>query len=74
MINKKRELSNAAFVGYLLYFVGVFTFIVAVAYGWVHNIMALLDSADVMSVGQVVVRVAGIFVVPLGGVMGYMGV
>ena len=74
MLNTKNELSGAAFVGYLLYFVGVLTFIFAVAYGWVHNIMALLYSADVMSVGQVVVRVAGIFVVPLGGVMGYMGV
>ena len=74
MINKKRELSGAAFVGALLYFVGVFTFIIAVAYGWVHNIMALLDSADAMSMGQFVVRVAGIFIAPLGGIMGYIGV
>lgn len=74
MINKKRELSGAAFVGALLYFVGVFTFIIAVAYGWMLNIMTLLGSADVLSLGQFVVRVAGIFLVPLGGVMGYIGV
>ena len=74
MLNKNNELSGAAFVGALLYSVGVFTLIITIGYGWVLNIMTLLGSADVLSLGQLVVRVAGIFLVPLGGVMGYIGV
>ena len=74
MINKNNELSGALIVGALLYSVGVFTLIITIGYGWVLNIMTLLGSADVLSLGQLVVRVAGIFLVPLGGVMGYIGV
>ena len=74
MLNKNNELTGAAFVGWLLYSVGVFALIIAIGYGWILNIITFLNNADVLSLGQFVVRVAGIFLVPLGGVMGYIGI
>jgi len=43
-----------------------------VAYGWVMNIVELLVRADEMSIGVLIVRAIGIFVAPLGAVMGYV--
>ena len=40
-------------------------------YGWVMNIAALINDAN-MSIGLVAVRAAGIFVAPLGAVLGYL--
>ena len=74
MLNKNNELTGAAFVGWLLYSVGVVALIIAIGYGWMLNIITLLNNADVLSLGQFVVRVAGIFLAPLGGIMGYIGV
>lgn len=39
-------------------------------YGWVNNIITLFGISDVWS-GEVFVRVAGIFMAPLGAIMGY---
>ena len=45
-------------------------------YGWVNNIITLFGISDVWSAsllvqGEVFVRVAGIFMAPLGAIMGY---
>lgn len=40
-------------------------------YGWVNNIFKLLGMTDVMT-GEGVLRAAGIFLPPLGVVMGYL--
>ena len=39
--------------------------------GWVLNIVALFQGADTMSVGELIVRFAGIFVAPIGVIMGW---
>jgi len=39
-------------------------------YGWFNNIFKLMAMHDVMT-GEGFIRVAGIFVAPLGAVMGY---
>lgn len=45
----------------------------ALLVGWVMNIIALFSSsAAPFSFGEIFVRSAGIFIVPLGGVMGYL--
>ena len=38
--------------------------------GWITNISILLD-AEGMSKGQIVLRAIGLFVMPLGAVLGY---
>jgi len=38
-------------------------------YGWVCNIISIID-ADALT-GMVIARVAGVFVAPLGAVLGY---
>lgn len=42
----------------------------AIIYGWCINVAALL-SDQVFSTGEIVVRGAGVLLVPLGAVMGY---
>lgn len=41
------------------------------AYGWVMNIVILAGEAA-LSTGMMLVRAAGIFVVPLGAIMGFV--
>lgn len=53
--------------------IGVFMFVIvpAAIWGWVWNIVKLVGmSMDVIS-GLLIVRVVGIFVPPLGAVVGY---
>ena len=46
--------------------------VVAAAYGWVMNIVQLYHSSFSEITGQLILRVIGIFVAPLGSVMGYL--
>lgn len=43
------------------------------AYGWIMNIVQLVQNGDAYTTVIVVVKVCGIFVAPLGVVMGYVG-
>ena len=54
------------------FLVGVLTFIVAIVVGWVMNIVNIcqLDSLELK--GEIILQVVGIFVIPLGSVMGFI--
>lgn len=60
---------KAAIVLIVLY-VGI---IIACVYGWINNILILLDHVGPLAEYTIVeiVRVIGIFIVPLGVLMGY---
>lgn len=47
------------------------TFIVAIAIGWVMNIVTIAGSSFNDITGILVLRVIGVFVAPLGAVLGY---
>ena len=49
-----------------------FTVTIGGSYGWVMNIVKVFGSSFDPIAGQVVLRVVGIFVPPLGAVMGYL--
>lgn len=42
-----------------------------IAYGWVINLVALFHSSFTELTGILVLRVAGIFIFPIGGILGY---
>lgn len=44
--------------------------VIAAGIGWVLNIVALAQASGIT--GMVLLRVAGIFIPPLGGVLGYV--
>ena len=47
-------------------------FLIALLYGWVLNIAALFHiSMATVNIGELILRVAGIFVAPLGAIMGW---
>jgi hypothetical protein len=51
--------------------IALFFFWVAAVVGWILNIVAIAGSSfDVLS-GMLILRVIGIFVAPLGAVLGY---
>lgn len=72
MLKTKKNTSNTAAALAIAYILLMLTVTGAVIYGWVHNILALMYSSDVMSTGQLIIRAVGCFMVPLGGVMGYI--
>jgi competence protein ComGC len=45
---------------------------IAGAYGWVTNIIKLVDTVNDTVTGLFIVRAIGIFVPPLGAVMGFI--
>ena len=45
--------------------------IVATIYGWISNIVAVVHSDFTVLTGMLVLRVVGIFVAPLGVILGY---
>ncbi len=49
-----------------------FAFVLFILVGWVNNLIAVIDSADAMITVAMVVRIAGIFVMPLGVIVGYL--
>lgn len=45
--------------------------VVAAACGWFMNIINLLHNGDAMSTWELVMRVGGVFMAPIGAVLGY---
>lgn len=45
--------------------------IIAGGYGWIMNIVSLAGMDAVLSTGMGILRIVGIFVAPLGAVLGY---
>lgn len=48
-----------------------FIFMILIAIGWVMNIIALVHLESVDHLGEVIIRVIGIFIAPLGAIMGW---
>ena len=57
-------------VGYIGVAIGL-AIMVAIAIGWILNILAIINS-DVVLSALVILRFIGIFIVPLGGFLGYI--
>jgi hypothetical protein len=57
--------------GYTIFEVIVLIIAIFGIYGWVANIVSLAHSTFDPLTGMVVLRVVGIFVAPLGAVLGY---
>lgn len=51
---------------------GMIAIFVAAVYGWVMNIVALAGSSFDPLTGLVVIRCFGVFIPPLGAVLGYV--
>ena len=58
--------------------VGTFTVVVvtagllfAAACGWIMNIVTLLHGGDAMGTWELVLRIGGVFMAPVGAVLGY---
>jgi len=47
-------------------------FIVGLFFGWINNIVILYHTGLATLTGETILRVVGIFVAPLGVVMGYL--
>lgn len=52
--------------------VAILAIAVGGGYGWVCNIIALYHSSFPPFTGQLVLRVVGVFIPPVGAVMGYL--
>ena len=52
-------------------FILIVAIVIATAYGWIHNIVLIAGSYFSHMTGTLVLRIVGIFVAPLGVVMGY---
>ena len=50
----------------------VFSILIAIAVGWVMNIVALTHMSIPPFTGMLILRVVGIFIPPIGRVVGYM--
>lgn len=62
---KYKNSSNAAAIVYL-------GLVIAIIYGWVANIVTIAQSDLYTITGMLILRVAGIFIAPLGVVLGYI--
>lgn len=63
---------TASTVGGLLAILAYLAIIIALVYGWVMNIVTIAHSNFSDITGLLVLRVVGIFVAPLGTVLGYI--
>jgi hypothetical protein len=62
---KYKTSSNTAAIVYL-------ALIAAFLYGWIANIVSIAHSDLSTLTGMLILRVAGIFVAPLGAILGYV--
>ena len=53
-------------------FVGTVLLVIAMFVGWVMNIISLCSIENFEFCGQTIAQIAGIFIAPLGGVLGYI--
>lgn len=51
----------------------VFAAMLAVIYGWILNILAIMHIETFVLNGITVLRIVGIFIPPIGALMGYFG-
>ena len=58
--------------GELASFVIMMTVWALMLYGWIANIVTLWSSFDDPLTAKMIVRLAGIFVFPLGAILGYL--
>ena len=59
---------NSSLIALILYV----AIIVAIVYGWIMNIVALAHMNLTDVTGMLILRVVGIFMAPLGTVLGYI--
>lgn len=70
---KRHEIENwTALVAAVLGFLAVLAFIVGTAWLWVSNIVTLVGTAETAHWIVLTLRVLGIFLAPLGVVMGFI--
>jgi hypothetical protein len=62
---KYKDTSNTVAIIYL-------ALIIAFCYGWIANIVSIAYSNFSEITGMLVLRIAGIFVAPLGAILGYV--
>jgi hypothetical protein len=65
-MNKNKQL------GFTLYEIFVAVLILACIYGWVANIVKMATVINDSLTGLVILRIIGIFVFPLGVILGYV--
>lgn len=53
----------------ILLFAFIFFLLIALTYGWIKNIIDIIHWHE--PIGMLIARIAGIFVPPLGGVLGW---
>lgn len=46
--------------------------VMAAVVGWIMNLVTIFQTFDAALTGELIIRVAGIFLVPIGAVMGYI--
>lgn len=63
---------TAAGIGGLIMILLYIALIIALCYGWIMNIVAIAHSNFSDLTGLLILRVVGIFVAPLGTVLGYI--
>ena len=64
-MSKNDQYDLASFIMIMI----IWAFMVA---GWIMNIMTLWNTIDDPLTAKVVVRIAGIFIFPLGAILGYL--
>jgi hypothetical protein len=62
---KYKNTSNAAAIIWL-------TIVIALCYGWIANVITIAQSDFSTFTGMLILRIAGIFVAPLGAILGYI--
>lgn len=67
MVNNQKGNAAPEVIGFLIYLV----VIVIGIWGWVWNIIKIIDHTGEWG-GEMVLRVIGIFMAPLGSVMGFL--
>lgn len=56
----------------VLSWITAMTFLALFFVGWILNIITIVSHSESMSIGVLIVRAIGIFVAPLGAVLGYV--
>ena len=56
----------------IVYYVSILSIWALMIYGWIANIVTLWNTFDNPLTAKTIVRVAGIFVFPIGVVLGYI--
>jgi len=71
VITKNRRIKVTPLLGTSL-IAAVISFTVGVAYGWGMNIVQILNSDFGLITGELVIRLFGVIIFPIGVIMGYV--